>query len=99
MHSRRQGEQTLTKAASFAALAQKHIYTTTNFFDYTCILSGSLYSRKSEDWQLNTMPQHHLSTGTVSYPDAKSSFPAFPKVGFGRAIAIGIGAGAVGACV
>jgi hypothetical protein len=35
----------------------------------------------------------------VSYPDAKSSYPAFPKVGFGRAVAIGIGAGFVGALV
>jgi hypothetical protein len=45
------------------------------------------------------MPQYHTPTGTVSYPDAKSNFPAFPKVGFGRAVAIGIGAGAVGALV
>jgi hypothetical protein len=45
------------------------------------------------------MPQYHNSTGTVSYPDAKSSFPKFPQVGFGRAIAIGIGAGFVGALV
>jgi hypothetical protein len=45
------------------------------------------------------MPQHHLATGTVSYPDAKSNYPAFPQVGFGKAIAIGIGAGAVGALV
>jgi hypothetical protein len=45
------------------------------------------------------MPQHHTATGTLSYPDAKSSYPAFPKVGFGRAVAIGIGAGFVGAFV
>ena len=45
------------------------------------------------------MPQHHLPTGTVSYPDAKSTFPAFPKVGFGQAITIGLGAGAIGAFV
>ncbi|KAF3043976.1 hypothetical protein E8E12_003409 [Didymella heteroderae] len=43
------------------------------------------------------MPQHHLATGTVSYPDAKSNYPAFPQVGLGKAIVIGIGAGAVGA--
>ncbi|KAF9740458.1 hypothetical protein PMIN06_012859 [Paraphaeosphaeria minitans] len=43
------------------------------------------------------MPQHHTVTGTLSYPDAKSSFPAFPKVGFGSAVAIGIGAGFIGA--
>ncbi|KAJ4323586.1 hypothetical protein N0V94_001779 [Neodidymelliopsis sp. IMI 364377] len=45
------------------------------------------------------MPQHHLPTGTVSYPDAKPSYPSFPQVGFGKAIAIGIGAGALGALV
>jgi len=45
------------------------------------------------------MPQYHTATGTVSYPDAKSSFPKFPQVGFGRAVAIGIGAGFVGALV
>ncbi|KAF2994251.1 hypothetical protein E8E13_001289 [Curvularia kusanoi] len=45
------------------------------------------------------MPQHHLPTGTISYPDEKCDFPAFPRVGFGKAIAIGIGAGAVGALV
>jgi hypothetical protein len=45
------------------------------------------------------MPQYHTPGGTVSYPDAKSSYPAFPKVGFGRAVAIGIGAGFVGALV
>lgn len=45
------------------------------------------------------MPQYHTPTGTVSYPDAKSSFPKFPQVGFGRAVAIGVGAGFVGALV
>lgn len=45
------------------------------------------------------MPQHHLPTGTVSYPDPKANYPAFPQVGFGKAIAIGLGAGAVGALV
>jgi len=48
---------------------------------------------------LIAMPQYHTATGTVSYPDAKSSFPKFPQVGFGRAVAIGIGAGFVGALV
>jgi len=45
------------------------------------------------------MPQYHTATGTVSYPDAKSSFPKFPQVGLGRAVAIGIEAGFVGALV
>jgi len=45
------------------------------------------------------MPQYHHATGTVSLTDAKSSYPTFPKVGFGRAVAIGIGAGFLGALV
>jgi hypothetical protein len=49
--------------------------------------------------RIANMPQYHSATGTVSYPDAKSSFPKFPQVGFGRAVAIGIGAGFVGALV
>ena len=49
--------------------------------------------------QVTKMPQHRLATGTVSYPDAKSNYPAFPQVGFGKAIAIGLGAGAIGALV
>ncbi|KAK3201002.1 hypothetical protein GRF29_213g675742 [Pseudopithomyces chartarum] len=43
------------------------------------------------------MPQHHTATGTFSYVDSKSAFPAFPKVGLGSAVAIGIGAGFIGA--
>ncbi|KAF2826963.1 hypothetical protein CC86DRAFT_292008 [Ophiobolus disseminans] len=39
------------------------------------------------------MPQYHTRAGTVSLPDAKSSYPTFPKVGFDRAVAIGIDAG------
>lgn len=35
------------------------------------------------------------STPGTAY-EAKSAFPAFPRVGFGQAIAIGIGAGMVG---
>jgi len=45
------------------------------------------------------MPQHHTPHGTFSYPDTKSSFPELPRVGFGRAVAIGIGAGFMGALV
>lgn len=45
------------------------------------------------------MPQYHNATGTVSYPDPKSSYPKLPQVGFGHAVAIGIGAGFVGALV
>ncbi|CAA9962942.1 hypothetical protein CFE70_006366 [Pyrenophora teres f. teres 0-1] len=45
------------------------------------------------------MPQHHTPHGTFSYPDAKSSFPEIPRVGFGRAVVIGIGAGFMGALV
>jgi hypothetical protein len=45
------------------------------------------------------MPQYHTPTGTVSYPDAKSNYPTFSKVGLGRAVVIGIGAGFVGALV
>jgi hypothetical protein len=47
----------------------------------------------------NGMPQYHTPTGTVSYPDAKSNYPSFPRVGLGRAVVIGIGAGFVGALV
>jgi hypothetical protein len=46
-----------------------------------------------------TMPQYHTSTGTYAYADAKSTFPTSPQVSFGRALAIGIGAGALGAFV
>ncbi|PSN65223.1 hypothetical protein BS50DRAFT_601679 [Corynespora cassiicola Philippines] len=43
------------------------------------------------------MPQHNTPAGSVAYPGSKSTFQAFLKVGFGQAIAIGLGAGAVGA--
>ena len=45
------------------------------------------------------MPQHHTPHGTFSYPDAKSGFPELPRVVLGRAVAIGIGAGFMGALV
>jgi hypothetical protein len=59
------------------------------------------HSHQSEAFTLatNTMPQYHTPTGTISYPDAKSSYPAFPKIGFGRAVVVGIGAGFLGAFV
>lgn len=43
------------------------------------------------------MPQYHTAAGTFSRPDAKSNYPAFPQVTFGRAVAIGLGAGLIGA--
>ncbi|KAF2685171.1 hypothetical protein K458DRAFT_442339 [Lentithecium fluviatile CBS 122367] len=42
------------------------------------------------------MPQYNAPAGTYAYPDAKSTFPAFHKVHFGRTVALGIGAGALG---
>ncbi|KAF2866547.1 hypothetical protein BDV95DRAFT_202691 [Massariosphaeria phaeospora] len=45
------------------------------------------------------MPQYHTSGGSVAYPDSKSTYPAFPQVGFGKAIAIGLGTGLLGAAV
>jgi hypothetical protein len=45
------------------------------------------------------MPQYHTPTGSYAYPDAKSTFPTFPKVSFGQAVAIGIGTGFLGAFV
>ncbi|EUC45269.1 hypothetical protein COCMIDRAFT_95988 [Bipolaris oryzae ATCC 44560] len=45
------------------------------------------------------MPQYHHPGGTVSYPDAKSLYPSVPRVSFGRAVAIGLSAGFLGALV
>ena len=47
-------------------------------------------------FQQDAMPQYHTAAGTFSYVDEKSAFPRFPKVTFGQAIAIGLGAGFVG---
>lgn len=45
------------------------------------------------------MPQYHTPGGTVSYADPKSIYPTFPRVSFGRAVAIGLSAGFLGALV
>jgi hypothetical protein len=88
----------ITRRDATTILEQQHIATNGFFLSLT---TYSLYSQRLQDNKRDffTMPQHHTATGTLSYPDAKSSYPAFPKVGFGRAVAIGIGAGFVGAFV
>lgn len=43
------------------------------------------------------MPLINSASGPIKYPDSKSIYPAFPRVSFGQAVAIGLSAGAVGA--
>jgi hypothetical protein len=43
------------------------------------------------------MPLYNTAKGPVAFPDEKSIYPAFPQVSFGRAVAIGLSAGFVGA--
>jgi len=43
------------------------------------------------------MPQFHTAAGTFSHADEKSLYPRFPRVTFGQAVAVGLGAGLVGA--
>ena len=43
------------------------------------------------------MPQYHTAAGTFSHVDEKSMYPRFPKVTFGQSVAIGLGAGFIGA--
>jgi hypothetical protein len=43
------------------------------------------------------MPLFNTASGPVKYPDEKSMYPAFPRVSFGQAVAIGLSAGIVGA--
>ena len=48
------------------------------------------------DTPLTEILYHHQSTGMVSSPEQDCSFTAFPRVGFSKAVTIGISAGAVG---
>lgn len=43
------------------------------------------------------MPQFHTAAGTFSHADEKSLYPRFPRITFGQAVAVGLGAGLVGA--
>jgi hypothetical protein len=80
--------------------------TTTQQYQHNIKQKSAFYNLKLLSKQLEsnykfakaaTMPQYHNPGGTISYPDAKSSYPTFPRVGFGRAVAIGLGAGFLGA--
>lgn len=42
------------------------------------------------------MPQYHTAAGSFSHADDKSIYPRFPRLSFGQAVAVGLGAGLIG---